>query len=205
MPFFFSARPLAAALLCLALAACGSSAVPRAGHFPITTQNTLRAAGHWQLLAQEAAARTVDMVRTHHAPDAAQPSFYVEPAHPKSDFGQAFRELLISALVARGQVVHPHPAQADVVLNYSAQVVAHPNAQGSRAWEMLHLSQWLDSGRTGSPSDTEVVLTTSAMQQGRYVARSTQTYYLPDGDASMFSTQRAALQPAVRVLKVVNQ
>lgn len=208
------------------LSGCAQSPLPIAGNFQMTEQKKVRSAGHWQIIAQDAAKEMLKMLDDAGAAANARVSL-VAPERP-SEFDKAFHELLTTALVQSGRRVSTQEANT-LKLTYKAQLVKHESprplfAPGSLT--MLATGVWvlhaiskesvdvmraasigagalLDFGASlssGGPTSTELVLTTSASTPDQILARKTDVYYLEEADSNLFNASQAT-----RAMKVVNQ
>ena len=209
-----------------AMAGCANSPIPLAENFELTTQKKVRSAGHWELLSRDVIEQTaMAMEQAGIAPGV---DLYVSlPANP-SHFDKAFREFLITELVAAGKSVRMSPEGA-VRVSYDTQVVRHESHRphfvpgqftmitgGLYAMYGLraeHLDARLAAGlllagaadyaasvNTGGPTHTEVILTTTVSSGDRYLVRKTDVYYLEDSDAFLFAR---VVQPNAKIMGVV--
>jgi len=219
-----------AVVLSALTAGCVYAPVPVAENFPYATQRKVRAAGHWDVVAddliqetfRQAPAVLADKVALH----------VVLPDNP-STFDRTLRELLITRLVQQGYVVTAQPGRAALHLNAQVQLVRHHSSRPSYipgAFTVLtagvlaaHYAAVhahpdfvkalalgaaavadVEAGRsTGGPTHTELVLTASLAQGERYLARSTRVYYVEDHDAPLF--QAPARPVPTRTFMVVAQ
>ncbi|QNP47476.1 hypothetical protein [Diaphorobacter aerolatus] len=166
---------VAVAGVAVALSGCGTPPVPLTKNFGETSQNKVRAAGHWDALSQDAASQTHDMLlRSGFAADT--PVYVAMPANPSS-FDAAFRELLITRLTDTGVKVYTDPNQRLQVTYHAHVVKTSGHANVGVYTEEAH----------PSGSNTEVILTTSVTHNGQYVARKTDVYYLANADVPLFA------------------
>ena len=207
------------------LSACTTSPIPVSENFPLTVQPKVRSAGHWNLLAKDVIAQTLD---TLSKVGSTAPMYVALPEHA-SDFDRAFREFLITELVKAGRPVVQKPDNA-IEVSYQTQVVQHlayrphfvPGGftmltaglyamYGLRTQSVdakllggLGLAATADtiaSVNSNGPTHTELILTTTVANGGRYLARKTDVYYVEEVDAGLFA---AVLPPkAPKMLKVV--
>ncbi|WP_404299894.1 hypothetical protein [Alicycliphilus denitrificans] len=115
-----SCAPALAALLAAALlAGCGTLDVPRADNYPATGQKKARAVHHWDLLADDVAARVAEKIAAWPAGE--------HPIHltvaDGSSFNQGFLKLLRVRLLDRGVALSTVPT--GVELELQTQVVQH--------------------------------------------------------------------------------
>ncbi|NTV11147.1 MAG: hypothetical protein HGA47_10285 [Zoogloea sp.] len=229
MTLFRSAQSLGCMALAAMLTGCMSAPVPLAANFKSTTQKKVRSAGHWEILAKDVAAETSAMLDK--AGVGKDKPVHVSLPPDASAFDRAFRDFLVTEFVSRGQAVALAPGQA-VEVNYGAQVVHHNSPRPDRAVAGLtaltlglyavHGAAQLETGaqkmaaglgfagladimggkNSGGPTHTELVLTTSASDGGRFLARKTDVYYLEDMDVALFSPKSLA---SGKVMKVVDE
>lgn len=209
------------------LAACASSPIPVSENFPLTVQPKVRSAGHWNLLSKDVAKQTLENLGNL---DKNIPLYVALP--PKaSEFDVAFKEFLITELVKAGRIVHQTPENA-VEVSYQTQLVRHQSprphfipgqltmvAAGLYALyglESAHLDAQLVGGlgltaaadvlastNSGGPTSTELILTTTIANGGRYLVRKTDLYYIEAEDASLFAAMM--LPVPAKTIKVVGQ
>lgn len=111
----FTAMVLAAAWL----AGCSTLDVPRADNYPATGQKKARAIHHWDVLAQDVAARVAERIATW--PQGENPIHLSAP--DASDFNESFVKLLRVHLLDRGVTLSAVPTA--VQLQVQTQVVQH--------------------------------------------------------------------------------
>lgn len=121
-------RAAAAPLLGLALisAGCAGLDVPEDGRHAPSSQKTLRAVHHWDVLAQDMASRIAD--KTRDWPAGEHPIYVASKADTR--FNHGFRKLLMARLADLGVTVSTEPTTA-VHLVVEAQVVQHLQPQSS--------------------------------------------------------------------------
>lgn len=214
------------AMAIAALTGCAQAPIPVSGNFELTEQKKVRSAGHWQIIAADAARETLKMLDESGVAANARVSL-VSPDKP-TDFDQVFHELLTTELVRTGRRVAPDNANA-LKLSYKAQLVVHNSPRphfvpgihtmlaagvfalyGLRNQHMdtqlvgalgvTGVTDYRDSINSGGPTSTELVLTTSAGTPDQILARKTDVYYVESADAQLF---KAA--PEFKRMKVVNQ
>ena len=219
-PHHCSARRRTAPWLALLTAAllaggCSTLDVPRADNYSATGQKKARAVHHWDVLAEDVAARIAGKI-SDWPPD--EYPIYNVPA-TESSFNQGFRKLLITRLLDRGLYLSTEPTQ--VVLTFDTQVVQHPTpvsntvqmpmtklaagvavARDAIAYTHSPLSYiagslvtsalfdanrlFIDGAAAGGPTRTEVLITTSLEGGGRYLARTADVYYVAHHDALLY-------------------
>lgn len=118
----------AAPLLGLALlgAGCAGLDVPEDSRHAPSSQKTLRAVHHWDVLAQDMASRIAD--KTRDWPAGQHPIYVASKADTR--FNHGFRKLLMARLADLGVTVSTEPTTA-VHLVVEAQVVQHLQPQSS--------------------------------------------------------------------------
>lgn len=115
---------LGLALLLAGVAGCSTLDVPRAEAYPATGQHKARAVHHWDLLADDVAARIVAKVG---AAGELKTAFHLMPA-TGTPFNRAFGDLLLTRLVNQGMVIAtvPNPeSNGGAFIRYDAQVIEH--------------------------------------------------------------------------------
>lgn len=209
----------ALATACLALTACGSAPIPVANNFEYTSQHKVRSAGHWDLVANDVVAQTLDTLGKTGIER--QTPVHVRLPHHSSEFDRGFREFIITKLVQNGVTVLQSPTGAELQLTYATQVVIHQSARphfipgqftmlagglmaayGLRAEHLdaklaatlglAGAADFANSINSGGPTHTEVILTTSVSRADQYLSRKTDVYYLEDVDAPLFLGQAPA-------------
>lgn len=222
------AKTLALFSACSFLAACGTNNYlphPRATMFPSTQQQSLQAASHWQLLAQN---ESVEIARSlGDGGGVIRPSIYLGTApSTSSDFQSAYHNMILSALIEQNVDVMLGRENALFTLDYDVQVVEHdkrsllPPRPGTFSTFLLagvgiHDAQyWGDSALILVPvalagdlwskfnsdmaaSTTEVIITTRVMDSQQIVHSSNHVYYFDQDDIAQYKGEG-------RVFNVVN-
>src|SRR5690554_3345052 len=180
-----------------------TSQAPIATTYPISEQQKMQAAHHWDVLAQHQADMLIqnDLLKS-------QP-LYVRGADVATPFSTAFDSLLTSQLVSKGAYVKTSPNQAAEV-SYKVQVVKHKDRGYIRAPEgsmtalaagiavaTIPINNWsepalalipaafatdLFSGSWTSEIDQEVVITTQVSLADQVVYSNSSIYYINPGD-----------------------
>ena len=213
-----------AGLLAL-LAGCSSLDVPRADNYPATDQKKARAVHHWDVLADDVAARIDGKIKAWPAGE-----YPIHVAIPVEDtsFNNGFRKLLITRLLDRGVMLSIEPAA--VTLVFETQVVQHPSSVDNAApmpWTRLALgvgvardwylfrqsarsmlagaaalgvladaTQYATEGAAaGGPTRTEVLITTSLESAGRYLASTADVYYVEQDDSALYKMKAPFAPP----------
>lgn len=212
---------------------CGTLDVPRADNYPATGQKKARAVHHWDVLADDVAARVAEKIA---AWPAGEYPIHVTVADG-SPFNQGFRKLLIVRLLDRGVVLSTTPAAVELAVD--AQTVQHQapvnnsmkmpwtrlaagiavardwhmHAQGSASGVASGLALGLamdiasletDGAAAGGPTRTEVLVTTALKSNDRYLAGSADVYYIEREDAVLYQAPLPPPPPTpVKQWKVV--
>lgn len=211
------------------LAGCAQFAgVPGAEPFPATTLQRIKSAHHWDIIASDVAAQTTSL-KTHPALQG-KPLYVV--ASDDGDFARGFRTMLITRLVNSGLPVATRPEGATPikyetqVVRHPRQKTEYPGKLSALAGGILVARQILETDasavaianssaallagadllaaytRLRSPTNTEVIITTTLVDGDRFLMRKTDTYYVEDAEARMFEASPRA--PA-KVIGVVGQ
>lgn len=194
---------------------CGTLDVPRADNYPASGQKKARAVHHWDVLANDVAARVTEKIAAW--PTGEHP-IHVSIANGSS-FNHGFRKLLIVHLLDRGVVLSTTPAAVELAVE--AQLVQHEVPVGNSLqmpWTRLatgiavvrdwhHYAQGTTSGvasalglglafdmarlgtdgaAAGGPTRTEVLITTVLKSGDRYLAGSADVYYIEREDAVLY-------------------
>ncbi len=204
------------------LVGCASSPIPVSANFPLTVEPKVRSAGHWGLLSNDVAKQTLESLGKL----GLSGNLYVALPANATAFDRAFQNFLITDLVKSGRVVQQYPDQA-LEVSYQTQVVRHNSprphfvpgrftmiAAGlSAAYDLgFHPvgdkiagglafavgADYIASENSGGPTATELILTTTIAQGGRYLVRKTDIYYIEEADTGLLQYRAPA-----SVIKVV--
>jgi hypothetical protein len=202
------------AILCLGLGACMSQ-VPVATTYPVTYQQKMQAAQHWDILAADVANRLHETLNGASNPQGRSMTLHVQRPQYDSSFGEAFHNLLITHLLERGFAMSEDPA-AGLPVTYNIQVVTHKDrgfirpAPGlftaltgsvlvlrdianhhSGAAATMTGAVLLDvaTGFITDQPNSEIIVTTSVMSGDRYAARLRDIYYVSDNNVDQYLTQ----------------
>jgi hypothetical protein len=200
------------------------SEAPLATNFPTSTQKKLQAAAHWNVIARDVATAIASSLKGTDTR-----SLFVNQSSIKTPFERAFSNQLLSELVAAGFTVLKTPDGASVVdidtqaIRFSPnrpqyKYAGLPTALATGVWA-LHEAEatagaaafvvvasadayaWFRSEfATGETPQTEIVITTSVSNANRYLARSTNVYYVADSDEALY--RGAPAQAPTRTLKM---
>ena len=216
---------LALLVLCFGCA----SRVPVAANYPLTTQKKAKAAHHWDVLADDIAQQTQLAVAARDSAISGVP-LYVRPLGGNSAFNSAFRNFLITRLVNRGLPVTANPEDG-VAITYETQLVRHDSSRythlpgtlttlaagiyvirdivGSAASAipvtigLTGLADFALGHYAGGATHTELIVTTSIMDDDRYILRKSDIYYIEDEDTDLFSSE--APERPLKELEVVGR
>lgn len=182
-----------------------SAQAPIASTYPLTHQQKMQAAHHWEVLAQHQARLLVGSERLR-----TQPIHVGSSEDRPTPFSEAFDALLTSQLVSLGAHVSTRPAGA-IQLRYRVQVVEHKGRrdflrQAEGTWTTLAAgiavatlpyNHWgepalalipgaaavdLFSGGWVRRSHREVIITTQAIEDHRVIHSSSNIYYINAAD-----------------------
>lgn len=128
--------------LALLAAGCAGPDVPHPEAHAPSGQKTLRAVHHWDVLADDMAARIAE--KTRDWPAGEHPIYVTSKADTR--FSQGFRKLLMNRLADRGVTVTTEPAAVQLV--FEAQVVQHLQP-GSSVLEWVPLASGVSVARDG--------------------------------------------------------
>ena len=204
------------------LVGCASSPIPVSANFPLTVEPKVRSAGHWSQLSNDVVKQTLDSLGKL----GVNGNLYVALPPNATEFDKAFQTFLITDLVKSGRVVQQYPDRA-LEVSYQTQIVRHnsyrPNFLPGRftmittglyaayglglapvgdkmAGGLLYAAgaDYIASESSGGPTATELILTTTIAQGGRYLVRKTDIYYIEEADATLMQYKAPA-----GVMKVV--
>lgn len=204
------------------LVGCASSPIPVSANFPITVEPKVRSAGHWALLSNDVVKQTLESLGKL----GVSGNLYVALPANATSFDRAFQNFLITDLVKSGRVVQQYPDKA-LEVSYQTQVVRHNSPRphfvpgrftmitaglyaayglglapvGDKMAGGLALaagSDYIASEYSGGPTHTELILTTTIAQGGRYLVRKTDIYYVEEADTTLL--QYRAPAPVMKVV-----
>lgn len=204
------------------LVGCASSPIPVSANFPLTVEPKVRSAGHWALVSNDVVKQTLDSLGKL----GVSGNLYVALPANATAFDRAFQNFLITDLVKSGRVVQQFPDRA-LEVSYQTQVVRHNSPRphfvpgrftmittglyaayglglgtvGEKMIGGLALAggaDYLSSEYSGGPTHTELILTTTIAQGGRYLVRKTDIYYVEEADTTL--VQYRAPAPVMKVV-----
>jgi hypothetical protein len=192
-------------VLALALLTAGCVAhQPLAQPYTAYGQKAARAVSHWDVMADDVAARLAEKMREW--PPGAHPLYVA--AEGGTGFNTGFRKLLITHLVDRGIVVAIEPGP--VMLRLDAQLVQHntgatwlPLAHGVSVVRNPY-GEVVGTRLPVQPQDgarAEVLVTTSLEGDARYLARTADVYAIDQSDVVLYQERLAAAQAEAAPLK----
>lgn len=181
--------------------------VPRT--YPLSTQQRMEAVHHWEVLAEDAGNEFATQILARF-PDPLD-SVYVAPCGV-TPFAKAFRELLVTKLVAKGMRISNNTNERLVAM-FDTQLVRHPRRYlkaGPRSYRALapgvmvgteisnadlkEISQeWPEVVPASDPRAAkspylfelprnELIVTLSLLSKGEFVLRRTSVYYIDDAE-----------------------
>jgi Fe-S cluster biosynthesis and repair protein YggX len=140
--------------------------VPKLAMYPSTSQKSLQAVHHWDVLAEQEASRIVEEL------GATKAAFFLE-SEGVGAFGKGFHDLLTGHLVDKGRIVLSDERAAKINdayrIKYKVQVVSHSEAAG-----------------------TEVLVTTQVSHGERIMLSSSNVYYLQDQHKKNYKAPKSA-------------
>lgn len=198
------------------LVGCASSPIPVSANFPLTVEPKVRSAGHWNLVSNDVVKQTLDSLGKL----GVSGNLYVSLPNNATEFDKAFQQFLITDLVKSGRVVQQFPDRA-LEVSYQTQIVRHNSARpyflpgrftmittGLYAAYGLGLApvgdkmagglafaagaDYIASEYSGGPTATELILTTTIAQGGRYLVRKTDIYYIEEADVGLLQYKAPA-------------
>lgn len=201
-------RLLYACVLALFLVCGCNSRIPEPIDYHYSQQQKMQATAHWEVLAADLADRINERLvvsdNTHQAVFVKETcGDEASPCKPgeTSSFNEAFHDLLITRLYGYGIETRSKPAEDAIEISYKVQLV-HYNADRVRSLQpglLTGLSAaimvlrdapsallFLAGGATADVANTsmvassnyEVIVTTSMVNRGRYLFRSSDIYYI---------------------------
>jgi len=196
-------RPLSLLLLALTLSGC-SSPVPVARNFSADMQYKVRSIHHWDIIAADVANQTLS---TLHDDRLMGRDVYVQRLDQDVPFLHGFRNYLITHLVNGGASAVDSPAGA-LEINYDTQLVWHASPRETYAPGLLTVltggilvlrsnpnpatllgaavAADLAKEILSAPTHTELAVNTHIKDNGRFIMRKSDTYYVEDMDKRLF-------------------
>ena len=202
-------------MLFVAFLATGcASEVPIPTTYPLTSQQKIKSAHHWDVIAKDVAQQTITSLTKNNLSSI---PVTVSTQQPDAPFQMGFRNFLITHLVDLNQPVAQKNAEIEV--QFETQVVRHTserrasipgeltaltagiivarnaalhwgnNSLSAGALAIAGLADWGKGYDTGL-SKTEVIVTTSVTRKGQFLMRKTDVYYLDDVDGALFEQMK---------------
>ncbi|MEI6413125.1 MAG: hypothetical protein WCP34_02550 [Pseudomonadota bacterium] len=156
----------------LILAGCTAWKGPSTEVYPESSQLRTQAAHHWDLLAEQQAAKILAAL-----PDKADPIYVEGPTLGQNTFSAIYQDLLVSQLVGKGGVVVTAPNLAMVQVSYTVRPLVHQEGGDDYpGYGPMPGSTW-----TMHPP-TEIVIT-NTVRKGHYVLLSnSEVFYFHRGE-----------------------
>lgn len=212
-------------LLFLPLVTSCSSRLPEPITYPYSQQQKMQASEHWEILAQDLANRInnelilSDNIETavYVKPTCGDEKTPCE-ANETSTFNEAFRDLLITGLYNYGIPTRSQPIPESIEVLYKVQVVKH-NTDRMRTMQpgiltalsaavvvLRNAPSELVILATGVAADIantsytangnyEVIITTSMVENGKYLFRASDIYYINDKDFYQYQETHTQTTP----------
>jgi hypothetical protein len=210
-------------VIILALLAGGcASQLPLATNHPLTTQKKIRASHHWDVIADDVANQTL-VASLKKSGGFSGRTLYVQAPTDNTPFNKAFRNFLITRMVNRGMPVS-NSKEGALEVQYELQLVRHhssrythtPGSLTALTAGIAVIRDVIDSGSiptllglsaladwglgyySGGPTQLELIITTSVLNNGTYGLRKSDVYYIQDADSDLFME---ALEPSEQPVK----
>lgn len=150
-----AAKTGAVCFFALSIAGCGAPQ-PIAENFGVMHQKVARTAKHWEVVANDVASQTVDMLTKSNG--LTSRTFFVPATRRNTAFDAAFRDFLINDFVDRGIDVNicaaPAPARTgfedmpQIKIRYSTRILGHAEARQYRPGLLTALAAGVFVGRS---------------------------------------------------------
>lgn len=212
-------------LFCLPLITSCSSRMPEPITYPYSQQKKMQASAHWEILAQDLANRiNNELILSDNIETAVyvKPTCGDEvtpcEANETSTFNEAFRDLLITGLYDYGIPTRSQSTPESIEVLYKVQVVRH-NTKRMRTLQpgiltalsaavvvLRNAPSELVLLATGVAADVantnyttnghyEVIITTSMIENGKYLFRASDIYYINDKDFFQYQETHTVTTP----------
>lgn len=206
-----SVKTLGASILVVSLlAGCSTAQVPYTENFPIFTQKVFKSTGNWDIIADDVAVQTVAAIGTHKMIYVAAPT---EATDFNSAFHNFLITRMVNKGIPvsnnkGGAIEVQYETQLVKHKSNSERSTYQPGTITALAAGLLvarNIHKWSSTGQavallgavvgadvlasskhSESPTKSELVVTTSAIEDGRYLMRKTDIYYIPPEDVSLF-------------------
>lgn len=200
----------ASALGVLLMAGCSTATVPYTENFPISTQKVVVATSNWDTVADDVAAQTVAAIGTHKTIYVAVPT---EETAFNTAFHNFLITRMVNKGISvsnskAGTIEVQYETQIIKHRNNSEAITYQPGTISAIAGGLLvarNIHKWSPAGKAvalvgaivgadvlasrayaESPTKTELVVTTSALDENRYLIRKTDIYFIQPEDVSLF-------------------
>lgn len=209
---------LPALLVTALLSACATQTldVPRADNYPVSAQKKARAVHHWDVLAEDVAGRIAEKLQGKAEQQAVYVVPAADSAFHQG-FRKLLISQLLAKGVEVGtqptgldvrfdaQIVRHHSKVSnsvqlkatslaagiavvrDLTFQHSATAYTLIGLAAAGGYDAAKLA--LDGSASGGPTRTEVLVTTTVEARQRYLASSSDVYYIEREDASLYSQQ----------------
>jgi hypothetical protein len=166
--------------LALLLSACAGS--PKPATYPLNFQQKMQSVHHWEVLAQKVVELQVAPTCPPCVPAAPRP-IYVDDSD-RTDFGKAFHNYLLTALVNRGIQPATHPEGASVI-KWGTQLVCLSKPGYDFPGVLVGTAEVVGAtlfGTTIPKQKTyiEVIVTTQVEKDNFILSRHTHNFYIND-------------------------
>lgn len=209
---------LPALLVTALLSACATQTldVPRAENYPVSAQKKARAVHHWDVLAEDVAGRIAEKLQGKAEQQAVYVLPAADSAFHLGFRKLLISQLLVKGVAVGtqptgldvrfdAQIVRHHSKVAnsvqlkatslaagiavvrDLTFQHSAAAYTLIGLAAAGGYDAAKLA--LDGAASGGPTRTEVLVTTTVEARQRYLASSSDVYYIEREDASLYSQQ----------------
>jgi hypothetical protein len=198
---------LACALACTTFSAVAGE-MPRVSHFDTSDQQKASSVRHWQAIANDLASAAVPALGS-----AGARGVYLAPSEHSTVFNHQLRTFLVDALHDAGLRVFAAPRDGALELRMSEMAVTHAGpvdttptflttalSAGVLVARNIAIADWqaglvataigIDVTRAAlkAPTRTELAITLSVADQGEYLLRKSNVYYISTADTSLYSS-----------------
>lgn len=189
--------------------------------YPVSDQQKMQAAHHWDVLASYEAKLIAKAFTSYQA------NLYIDKGRSQTSFHEGYEQLITSQLVQQGLSVKTTPEGA-AQLSFDVSVITHKGQDSRRmapgSWTMLAagvavaseaVDHWsrpvklllplavgadLYSGNFVNDSNTEVIITTRVVEGQRILYSSSNIYYINAKDTDHYEATKAP----TRTVKITN-
>jgi hypothetical protein len=209
------------------MAGCNAAKVSQTENFPISTQKIVLTTGNWDIIADDIAVQTASALGTKKYIYVATPP---EQSDFNSAFHNFLITRMVNKGIyvsntSNGSIEVQYETQLIKHKSSSERIAYQPGtitALGAGLMVARNIQKWSPEGRAvalmgaivgadvlasqtlhDSPTKTELVVTTSAIEGGRYLLRKTDIYYIPPEDVSLFEQSGFVNRELTREYRVV--